>query len=69
MRGISLIAAATIASELGDLTRLETPGKLMAFLGLVKVKSLFVIILPRLCTIHSLQARYEFIRHCRRQIC
>jgi len=35
MRGISLIVAATIASELGDLTRFETPGKLMAFLGLV----------------------------------
>ncbi len=35
MRGISLIVAATIASELGDLTRLEIPGKLMAFLGLI----------------------------------
>jgi transposase len=35
MRGISLIVAATIASELGDLTRFETPGKLMAFLGLI----------------------------------
>jgi len=35
MRGISLIVAATIASELGDLTRFEAPGKLMAFLGLV----------------------------------
>ena len=35
MRGISLIVAATIAAELGDLTRFETPEKLMAFLGLV----------------------------------
>jgi len=35
MRGISLIVAATIASELGDLTRFDNPGKLMAFLGLV----------------------------------
>ena len=35
MRGISLIVAATIAAELGDLTRFENPGKLMAFLGLV----------------------------------
>ncbi len=35
MRGISLIVAATIAAELGDLTRFESPGKLMAFLGLI----------------------------------
>lgn len=35
MRGISLIVAATIASELGDLTRFDDPGKLMAYLGLV----------------------------------
>jgi transposase len=35
MRGISLIIAATIAAELGDLTRFEDAGKLMAFLGLV----------------------------------
>ncbi len=35
MRGISLIVAATIAAELGDLTRFENPGKLMAFLGLI----------------------------------
>ena len=35
MRGISLIVAATIAAELGDLTRFETPGKLMSFLGLI----------------------------------
>jgi transposase len=35
MRGISLIVAATIAAELGDLTRFENPGKLMAFIGLI----------------------------------
>lgn len=35
MHGISLIVAATLASELGDLTRFENPGKLMAFLGLI----------------------------------
>jgi len=35
MRGISLIVAVTIAAELGDLTRFESPGKLMAFLGLI----------------------------------
>jgi transposase len=35
MRGISLIVAATIAAELGDLTRFENPGQLMAFLGLI----------------------------------
>ncbi len=35
MRGVSLIVAATIAAELGDLTRFESPGKLMAFLGLI----------------------------------
>jgi transposase len=35
MRGISLIVAVTIAAELGDLTRFENPGKLMAFLGLI----------------------------------
>jgi transposase len=35
MRGISLIVAATIAAEIGDLTRFENPGKLMAFLGLI----------------------------------
>ena len=33
--GISLIVAATIAAELGDLNRFEDPGKLMAFLGLI----------------------------------
>ncbi len=35
MRGISLIVAATIAAELGDLTRFENPEKLMAYLGLI----------------------------------
>ncbi|MCP4341173.1 MAG: IS110 family transposase [Desulfobulbaceae bacterium] len=35
MRGISLIVAATVAAELGDLSRFESPGKLMAFLGLI----------------------------------
>lgn len=35
MRGISLVVAATIAAELGDLTRFANPEKLMAFLGLI----------------------------------
>ena len=35
LRGVSLIVAATMIAELGDLTRFENPGKLMAFLGLV----------------------------------
>ncbi len=35
MRGISLVVAATIAAELGDLIRFENPEKLMAFLGLI----------------------------------
>ncbi len=35
MRGISLVVAATIAAELGDLNRFENPEKLMAFLGLI----------------------------------
>lgn len=35
MRGISLVVAATLASELGDLSRFDNPGKLMAFLGLI----------------------------------
>ena len=35
MRGISLIVAATLASELGDISRFEHPGELMAFLGLI----------------------------------
>jgi transposase len=35
LRGVSLIVATTMIAELGDLTRFENPGKLMAFLGLV----------------------------------
>jgi transposase len=35
MRGISLIVAATLAAELGDLTRFKRPGQLMAFVGLI----------------------------------
>jgi transposase len=35
MRGIDLIAAATLAAELGDLARFRTPRELMAYLGLV----------------------------------
>ncbi len=34
-RGVSLVVAATIAAELGDLTRFNPPRKLMAFVGLV----------------------------------
>lgn len=35
MRGIDLIAAATLLAEIGDLTRFRTAGELMAYLGLV----------------------------------
>lgn len=35
MRGVSLIAAATIAAEVGDLSRFDTPRQLMAYLGVV----------------------------------
>jgi transposase len=35
LRGVSIIVAATTIAELGDLTRFESPKKLMAFLGLV----------------------------------
>ena len=35
MRGVSLIVAATLASELGDLSRFERPSQLMAYLGLI----------------------------------
>ena len=35
MRGVSLIVAATIAAELGDLQRFENPSQMMAYLGLV----------------------------------
>lgn len=35
MRGIALITAATIVAEVGDLSRFESPRRLMAYLGLV----------------------------------
>jgi transposase len=35
MRGVDLVTAATLVAELGDLTRFDTPAKLMAFVGLV----------------------------------
>ena len=35
MRGIDLIAAATVLAEIGDLSRFQTPTELMAYLGLV----------------------------------
>jgi transposase len=35
MRGIDLIAAATLLAEIGDLSRFQTPRQLMAYLGLV----------------------------------
>ena len=35
LRGVDLIAAMTIIAELGDITRFESPGQLMAHLGLV----------------------------------
>lgn len=35
LRGVSIIVASTMVAELGDLTRFESPKKLMAFLGLV----------------------------------
>ncbi len=34
MRGVSLIVAATVAAEVGDLSRFDTPRQLMAYLGL-----------------------------------
>ena len=39
MRGVSLIVAATMAAELGDLKRFETPSQMMAYLGLVPSES------------------------------
>ncbi len=39
MRGVSLIVAATMAAELGDLRRFETPSQMMAYLGLVPSES------------------------------
>jgi transposase len=35
MRGVSLLVATTVAAEVGDLTRFDTPRQLMAYLGLV----------------------------------
>ena len=35
MRGVSLIVSSTLVAEIGDLKRFDTPGKLMAFLGLI----------------------------------
>jgi transposase len=35
LRGVSIIVAATMIAEIGDLTRFEHPRKLMAYLGLV----------------------------------
>lgn len=35
MRGVSTVVAATVAAEIGDLTRFDHPKKLMAFTGLV----------------------------------
>jgi transposase len=35
MRGVSLIVAATMAAEIGDLSRFDRPEQLMAYLGLV----------------------------------
>ena len=39
MRGVSLVVAATMAAELGDLKRFETPSQMMAYLGLVPSES------------------------------
>ena len=35
MRGISLLAVATLVAEVGDFTRFANPRQLMAYLGLV----------------------------------
>ncbi|MBL4756507.1 MAG: IS110 family transposase, partial [Rhizobiales bacterium] len=34
MRGVKIIVAITVVSELGDLSRFENPKQLMSFLGL-----------------------------------
>jgi transposase len=39
LRGLDLIAAATLVAELGDVTRFEKPSQLMAYLGLVPSES------------------------------
>ena len=35
LRGLALVAAATVIAELGDITRFDNPRQLMAYLGLV----------------------------------
>jgi transposase len=35
LRGVALVAAATLAAELGDVTRFDNPRQLMAYIGLV----------------------------------
>ena len=35
LRGMALVAAATLVAELGDITRFANPRQLMAYLGLV----------------------------------
>ena len=35
LRGVALVAAATLVAELGDITRFDNPRQLMAYLGLV----------------------------------
>jgi len=35
LRGVNLLCAMTIVAELGDITRFDSPPKLMAYLGLV----------------------------------
>ncbi len=39
MRGVSLIVAATVVAEVGDMTRFDEPGQLTAYLGLVPSES------------------------------
>lgn len=39
LRGVALITAMTLAAELGDLTRFDSPRQLMAFVGLVPSES------------------------------
>ena len=36
LRGMALVAAATVIAELGDITRFANPRQLMAYLGLVR---------------------------------
>lgn len=38
LRGVSLIVAATVIAEIGDLSRFDNPRKLMAFLGLIPIQ-------------------------------